>query len=128
MSLKKKEIYLNDLKKNNIQFDISHKVNLNNFKFLISDWSGIFIEFAIISKRKAFLINTRKKILNKNYSVYKNIPMEISTRNILAKTYETNELENLVKELKNKKDNFNNFLISLEDENIKKKVKESFYI
>ena len=128
MSLKKKEIYLNDLKKNNIQFDISHKVNLNNFRFLISDWSGIFIEFAIISKRKAFLINTRKKILNKNYSVYKNIPMEISTRNILAKTYETNELENLVKELKNKKDNFNNFLISLEDENIKKKVQESFYI
>ena len=54
--------------------------------------------------------------------------MEISTRNILAKTYETNELENLVKELKNKKDNFNNFLISLEDENIKKKVQESFYI
>ncbi len=128
MSLKKKEIYLDDLKKNNIQFDVSHKVNLNNFKFLISDWSGIFVEFAIISKRKAFLINTPKKILNKNYSVYKNIPMEISTRNILAKTYETNELENLVKELKNKKDNFNNFLISLEDENIKKKVKESFYI
>ena len=128
MSLKKKEIYLNDLKKNNIQFDISHKVNLNNFRFLISDWSGIFIEFAIISKRKAFLINTRKKILNKNYSVYKNIPMEISMRSILAKTFETNELEHLVKELKNKKNNFNNSSMLFEDENIKKTIKESFYI
>ena len=77
---------------------------------------------------KAFLINTPTKILNKNYSDYKNIPMEISTRSIFAKTFETNELENLVKELKNKKDNFNNSPTSLEDENIKKKVKEIFYI
>jgi len=128
MSLKKKEIYLEDLKKNNIQFDISYKANLNNFKFLISDWSGIFIEFAIITKRKAFLINTPTKILNKNYSDYKNIPMEISTRSILGKTFETNELENLVRELKDNKNNFDNYSIPLENENIKKKIKEIFYI
>ncbi len=49
-------------------------------------------------------------------------------RSILAKTFETNELEHLVKELKNKKNNFNNSSMLFEDENIKKTIKESFYI
>ena len=127
MSLKNKEINLKDLKKNNIKFDLSSKANLRNFKFLVSDWSGIFLEFAIITKRKAFLINTPKKILNKNYSDYKNIPIEISSRNLLAKTFEINEIGDLVKELKDNKNNFDNNSFSFENKNITQKIQEIFY-
>ena len=45
----------------NIPLDDSSLVNLKDFDFLISDWSGIFIEFALINQRKSFLINTSKK-------------------------------------------------------------------
>ncbi len=128
MSIKKKEISLNDLKNNEIPFDISPDINLKNFNFLVSDWSGIFIEFAIINKRKAFLINTPKKIKNKNYTDYKNMPIEILLRNDLGKAFDINELEKLANQLISNKNNFNNSEMSLENENINKKINETFYI
>ena len=57
----KNEISLSEIKKIGITLDTSKIINFNNIKFLISDWSGIFIEFALITKRKSFLINTPKK-------------------------------------------------------------------
>ena len=116
------------MKKLNIPFDISTRVNLSNIKFLISDWSGIFIEYAILTNRKAILINTPKKILNKNYENYKQIPIEISLRNILGKTFEVNELEDLVKELVQKKKQFDNNSTLLENDDIKKCIKNNFFI
>ena len=52
-------------KKLNIKYNIANAINLNDYKYLVSDWSGIFIEFAILTKRRALLINTPKKILKK---------------------------------------------------------------
>ena len=61
MSFKKGEITNDEINKMGITLDNSKLVNLNEFNFLISDWSGIFIEFALVNKRKSFLINTEKK-------------------------------------------------------------------
>ena len=41
--------------------DETININFNEYNFLISDWSGIFIEYALIFKRKCYLINTPKK-------------------------------------------------------------------
>ena len=87
MSIVKKEVTYQELEKNKIKYDISPKAQLDKFEFLISDWSGIFIEFAIISNFPAHLINTPKKILNKNYQDYGKKPIEIATRNIFAKNF-----------------------------------------
>ena len=127
MSIKKGEISMNDLKRQNIPIDELEFLNLFKYRFLITDWSGIFIEFALIFKRKAFLINTTKKMRNKNYLNFENKPIEISLRNVFAKTYEIQNIQNIVKEieiLKNEIKEINNIS---EDEDIKKIISENFY-
>ena len=51
---------------------------------MITDWSGIFLEFSNLKKTRCILINSSKKIRNKNYLKYKNIPLEIHARDILG--------------------------------------------
>ena len=127
MSLIKNETSINDLEKLGIPIDKLNFLNLYKYRFLITDWSGIFIEFALIFKRKSFLINTPKKIHNQSYLNYSNKPIEISLRNVFAKTYEIQNIQNIVKEieiLKNEIKEINNIS---EDENIKKIISENFY-
>ena len=126
MSFKKKEISKHDLQKLNIEIDDSKLLNFNNYNFLISDWSGIFIEYAIIFKRKVFLINTPKKIVNKNYTEYKNKPAEITLRNILGKSYDIRNIENIIDEILTLKKNLNN-KDKIEDPDLKKIIKDNFY-
>ena len=98
-------------------------LNLSKYKFLITDWSGIFIEFALTFKRKAFLLNTPKKIVNQNYLNYINQPIEISLRNVLGKTYDIANIKNIIEEIKNLK---NKGQIN-EDPDIKNIVNKNFY-
>ena len=121
MSLIKKETSINDLEKLGIPIDKLNFLNLYKYRFLITDWSGIFIEFALIFKRKSFLINTPKKIHNQSYLNYSNKPIEISLRNILAKTYDIKNIQNIVTEIKASKNEIK------EDENLKKIINENFY-
>ena len=122
MSLAKGEIAMNDLTKLDIPVDKLTLLNLFKYKFIITDWSGIFIEFALIFKRKAYLINTPKKIVNTNYLNYENQPIEISLRNILGKTYEIHNIQKIIDEIQILKKNRIN-----EDENVKKVLNEKFY-
>ena len=128
MSLIKSEVSLSDLKKLNIKYNIANAINLNDYKYLISDWSGIFIEFAILTKRRALLVNTPKKILNKNYTNFTQTPIEIYLRNIFGKTFEVDELDKLVDELKEKTNKFNNKDIISQNENIQKNIEKYFFI
>ena len=54
MSYKKGEISKEELEKLEIAIDDDRYINFHKYKFLISDWSGIFIEYALIFKRRAF--------------------------------------------------------------------------
>ncbi len=65
MSLKKKELNINLINEIGIEIDRSNFPNLQQVKNLISDHSGIFIEFMMTNKRKPILINTEEKDLNK---------------------------------------------------------------
>ena len=122
MSLAKGEIAMNDLTKLDIPVDKLTLLNLFKYKFIITDWSGIFIEFALIFKRKAYLINSPKKMVNTNYLNYENQPIEISLRNILGKTYEIHNIQKMIDEIQILKKNRIN-----EDENVKKILNEKFY-
>jgi len=84
MSLKKKEISLNGLVKNNINIDTSDELDFKKYSHLITDWSGIFIEFSIINKKFSTLINTKQKIRNIKSNEFPELPLEITARNILA--------------------------------------------
>ena len=119
MSLKKKEISIKELKENMINFDINEKLDFNNFSHLISDWSGIYIEYSIINKKFAFLINTKQKIRNTKSDNFPELPIEVFARNILGYSI---EVENLL-QIKNylDKDNIEN------EEKINKFYNEYFF-
>ena len=127
MSYKKNEITKSEIEKLNIQIDNETFLDLSKYKFLITDWSGIFIEFALTFKRKSFLINTPKKIVNKNYLNYENEPIEISLRNILGKTYEIKSIQNIIEEIKVLKNNLESMKYLPEDEGVKKIINQNFY-
>ncbi len=106
MSIKMNEFSLNKIKKKNINLDLKSKLNLNDYTDLISDWSGIFIEFALIKKKFPILINNSQKIRNKNESIYNEVPIEIFARDKIANQVNIDNLENIIK-LLNKNDHLN---------------------
>ena len=124
ISFKKNEISLSELKKENIPVDNLKYIDFQKYDFLISDWSGIFIEYALIFRRRAFLINTPKKIVNKEYLKHENKPIEISLRNTLAKSFEISEIPEIIKEILSQKN-----LQKNNDSNneIDKIIKSNFY-
>ena len=74
-------------------------MNFFEYQILISDWSGLFIEFYVFNK-DIILIESEKKILNKDYILLKNQPAEIRLRNKISKTFSFDDLENIIPELK----------------------------
>jgi hypothetical protein len=117
MSIKKKDFELNELNRN---FNIDKKeLNFSEYDYLITDWSGIYIEFAFFKNKKSILINSSKKILNDNFQNISNEPMEIETRKILGFQVELNELKSIILYLK-KIDDYN-------DSDIKDFFKKNFY-
>ncbi len=98
MSLRKKEVDKKSLINNKVNLDEDFNINFDDFKFLVSDWSGIFIEYSIIKKIKPFLINSTQKILNSNKDSY-NFSIEEISRNQLGNTYNIDEIEKLVDDI-----------------------------
>ncbi len=127
MSIKKKEISFQELKSLNYSIDDSSFLEFSKYNFFISDWSGIFIEYALIFKRKAHLINTKTKIVNAKYQNYKNKPLEILLRNVLAKTFDLNNINDLVDDIKteNQRKKVNNDFKN--DEEVVNIIKKNFY-
>ena len=82
--------------KNNIDVDLNDEVNLEEFDNLISDWSGIFIEFALIKKKKPILINTNQKIRNKENYKFSSDPIEIFARENISKIININDVEKVL--------------------------------
>ena len=90
MSLKKNKI---DLKKfKTIDLNLDYYVDLSQYSNLITDWSGIYLEFAIINKKKPILINTKKKINNHDYSYNDTITIEEKYRKIIGNSIDQNNL------------------------------------
>ena len=124
MSYLKNEISLNQIRESGIILDESKHINFLKYENLISDWSGIFIEYSLITKRKAYLINTPKKLTNKKYEKYKNKPIEILFRDKMAQTYEVNDIPKLIDKILNKKIKIDE---NLENDELKKIIEENFY-
>lgn len=126
MSFKKKEITKKELIDLKIPLDLSNFFNPYKYNFFLSDWSGIFIEYALIIKRKAFLINTPKKMVNEKYLKFKNQPAEITLRNKIGKTFDIDKIENIINDILDIKNNNNNLILT-EDISVKKMIYDNFY-
>jgi hypothetical protein len=85
---------------NNLSLSIKNKIrvdygnlDLNSFDILISDWSGIYLEYAFKKKQKPILINTKQKILNKNYSKFQSQSIDTISRKEIAETINISQIE-----------------------------------
>ena len=73
----------------------------HNSKCLISDWSGISLEYAFTFERPVILIDIPKKILNPNSGDISIEPIEISIREKIGHVISPNNLEKIPEIIKN---------------------------
>ena len=78
------------LEKGDIPFGSYH-----NSKCMISDWSGISLEYAFIFERPVIFIDVPKKVLNPNSSDISLEPIEISIREKIGRIVSLNGLEEI---------------------------------
>lgn len=96
--------------KNTYEFDNNKTINFNEIEYLVTDWSGIFIEYCLLFRKKGILIETEKKIRNLNYKNYSTIPSEIACRKNMGYTLKINNINKIDSFIKDKK-----YLLSEED-------------
>ena len=95
MSFKKEEISIKELKKYKINFDTNNQLDFKKYSHLITDWSGIFVEYSIINKKFSILINTKQKIRNINSNKFPDLPIEILARDILGNSLEVDNIKDI---------------------------------
>ena len=87
----------------NDNLDFEMETNTNSFETLystyglISDWSGIGIEYAFVCERPVLYIDVPQKTNNPYYNDITCKPLENSIRNLIGKIISPNELENIPK-------------------------------
>lgn len=79
-----------------IQTDFSSNSPVLRADVLITDWSGIAYEFAFTTKRPVLFVNTPMKIMNEDYDKIAEVPMDITLRDVLGKSVDTDKLESSV--------------------------------
>lgn len=63
---------------------------------LITDWSGIALEFAFTTKRPVLFVDTPMKVLNPDYDKIPTKPVDIVLRNIVGKSVDPHELSQVI--------------------------------
>lgn len=76
-----------------IETDFSSNVTIFTADLVITDWSGIGVEYSFCTKRATLFINTPMKVLNPDYVKYKNKPMDIYSRNEIGVSLDTDKLD-----------------------------------
>ena len=123
MSLKNKEFDIGNLDFIKNKIDISPTLKLSDYKNLVSDWSGIYIEFLILNKRKPYLFNSKKKILNSDYNLnFRMNSIEEYTRDKICFTYNFDQLDLFITDLKNKENE------DRENQDVNEFLIKNFYI
>ena len=84
------------------ELDFSDNRSIWSSDLLITDWSGISLEFCFATKRPALFINTKMKVENPNWEKIDCTPVEISLRSRVGMALDKEELDRVgetVKEL-----------------------------
>jgi len=82
-----------------LELDIQNTNSLHNSQFLISDWSGIAIEFAFSQGRPVLYIDVPKKINNSDFEKIPITPLEEHLREKLGYVLHTDQLHKIPEKL-----------------------------
>ena len=75
------------------ELDFSSNTSVYSSDLLVTDWSGIGIEFGFATLKPVIFINTKIKMENENYKNIGIEPQEILLRNVLGVALEKNEIK-----------------------------------
>ncbi len=75
------------------ELDFSTNTSVYSSDLLVTDWSGIGIEFGFATLKPVVFINTKIKMENPNYTLIGIEPQEIQLRNILGVALEKGEIK-----------------------------------
>ena len=73
--------------------DFSSNSNIYQSDVLITDWSGIATEFSFTTGRPSLFINTKPKVLNKNWEKLGIEPLAITLRNQIGRSLDKDRLD-----------------------------------
>ena len=92
-----------------METDVSSFESIYSAYGLISDWSGIAIEYAFVCEMPVFYIDVSQKINNSSYNKIPCNPLESSIRNLIGKIISPNDLSSLPKVIESTYEENNNF-------------------
>ncbi len=77
-----------------LTFELDFTVNRSVYSsdLLITDWSGIALEYCFATRRPALFVNTKLKCMNPNWRKINLIPTEISLRDIIGVSIDKDKL------------------------------------
>ena len=75
------------------ELDFSHNKSVYSSDLLITDWSGIALEYCFATKRPAMFVNTQMKCMNPNWEKIDCIPTEISLRDRVGVSVDKDKLD-----------------------------------
>lgn len=78
-----------------LQRDFSSNNTVYNADLLVTDWSGISMEYSFTTLKPVLYINTPMKIMNPDYDKIENVPIDLKIRNEIGKSLELNELDKI---------------------------------
>ena len=115
---KNKILQIEKFFKNNKNFNVEKENfsfnSLSECDYLITDWSGISIEFAFAFEKPVLFVDTAKKIMNKNFNDLSLKPIEDDIRDkigIIINPLNISEIIEALKILKDKKNFYKNEII-----------------
>ena len=76
-----------------IELDFSSNRTIWESDLMITDWSGIAYEFSYATKKPTLFINTTMKVLNPNYKILSQVPVEIAWKDQVGVSLEMNEVD-----------------------------------
>ena len=91
------------------ELDFTANKSVYSSDILITDWSGVALEYCFATKRPAIFVNTKIKCMNPNWEKIDCIPVEISLRDIVGVSIDKERLVEcpaVVKELFDRADEY----------------------
>ena len=73
------------------EYDFSSASSVYSSDLLVTDWSGIGIEFGLATGKPVLFVNTQMKVANPNWEAVGIVPQEIRLRSVLGRAIEKSE-------------------------------------
>ena len=80
-----------------IQTDFSSTDTVYNSDVMITDWSAIAFEYSFTTERPTLFVNTKMKVVNRDYTKISLVPFDITGRNKIGRSIEKDECCNISK-------------------------------